>query len=71
VEVPGVDRNSAGARTSDEHADLVMVRFRLRETVVQDDVDHVGNGNAGVQLGNHHAISALLENVRDAITTMS
>ena len=65
-EVPGVDRYPAGARISDQHADLVMVGFRLCEAVVQDDVNQVGNGDVGVQLGDHHPISVLLENVRDA-----
>ena len=37
-------------------------RFRLREGVIQDDVDHVGDGNVGVQLGDHYAMP---------ITTMS
>ena len=66
VEVPCVDRDSAGARVSDQHADLVMVGFRLRETVVQDDVNQVGNGDVGVELGDHYAVLVLLENVGDA-----
>ena len=30
-----------------------------------NDVDDVGNGNVGVQFGDHHASSVLLENVRN------
>ena len=34
VEVPGVDRNFVGARIADQHADFVVVGFRLPEGVV-------------------------------------
>jgi hypothetical protein len=66
VEVPGVDRNSPGARIVDQHADLLMVGFWLREGVIQDDVDQVGDGLVGVQLGDYDAVSVRLQNVRQA-----
>ena len=41
VEVPGVDHHVPGARVVDQHADLIVVGFRLSEGVVEHDVDGV------------------------------
>ena len=41
VKVPGVDHDSACARIGDQNGDLLVIRFRLGERVVQNDVDGV------------------------------
>jgi hypothetical protein len=46
--------------------DLFMVGFPLRKGVVHNDVDHVGLSPVGVELGDHYAVSILLESVCDA-----
>ena len=63
MEVPGVDHDVAGVRVVDEDRDVVMVGFGLREGVVQHDVDLVGHGLVGVELGNDDPILVRVEQV--------
>jgi hypothetical protein len=43
-----------------------MVGFRLRERVVQDDVDDVTHRLVRVDLGDHNAVAVLVEHLRHA-----
>ena len=61
MEVPGVDHDVAGVRVADEDGDVVMVGFGLGEGVVQHDVDLVGHGPVGVQLGDDDPIPVRVE----------
>ncbi len=66
VKVPGVDHDSACAWIGDQYGDLVVIRFRLGEVVVQDDVDGVLNGLIRVELGDHNPVAVLVEHVGHA-----
>ena len=61
MEVPGVDHDVAGVRVVDEDGDVVMVGFGLGEGVVQHDVDRVGHGLVGVELGDDDPILVRIE----------
>jgi hypothetical protein len=52
-----------GVRVRHEHGDLLMVGLRLREGVVQDDVDLVDDRPAGVQLRYDDTVAVGLEHV--------
>ena len=66
MKVPGVDHNSACARIGDQNGDLLVIRFRLGERVVQDDVDGVLDWHVRVEFGDHHAVAVLVEHVGHA-----
>ena len=64
MEVPGVHGDTAGVRVVDEHLDLVMVRLRLGERVVEHDIDVVLEGHVGVDLDDDDPIGVPIEHVR-------
>src|SRR5690242_10046000 len=66
VKVPRVHHDSACAGVGDQLADLLVVRFRLGERVIQHDVDRIVDGHGGVDLGDHHTVSVSVEHLRYA-----
>jgi hypothetical protein len=63
VKVPGVDHDSACARIGDQCGNLLVIRFRLREGVVQNDVDGVLDSLVGVELGRFHLQQRITDTV--------
>ena len=63
VKVPRVHHYSAGTRISDQNGDLFVIRFRLGERVVQDDVDRVVDWRIRVELSDDDAVAVLIEHV--------
>ena len=61
VEVPGVDDDPARSGLRDQDADLVVVGLRLREGVVQHDVDDVLDRLVGVDLGDDDPVPVAVE----------
>ena len=66
MKVPGVDHDSACARIGNQNGDLVVIRFRLGEGVVQHDVDGVLDRLIRVELGDKHAVAVLVEHIGHA-----
>ena len=50
-------------RVVDEHLDPVLIRLRLCERVVEDDVDIIGHWFVRVDLGHDDAVSVVVEHV--------
>ena len=66
VKVPGVNHDSSCTRIGDQDGDLFLIRFRLGERVVKNDVYGVLDSSIRVELGDNHAVAVLIEHVGQA-----
>jgi hypothetical protein len=66
VEVPRVHGDVAGMGVLDQHLDVVVIGFWLRERVVQHDVDVVTHGLVRVEFGDDDAVGVWIEEVGQA-----
>jgi hypothetical protein len=63
VNVPGVHHDSVRTRVVNEDRDLFVVRLRLGEGVIQNDVDGVLDRHGRVEFGDDYSVAVLVEHV--------
>ena len=66
LQVPRVDDDAAAAGVPHQLRHLLLVGLRLREAVVEHDVDDILNRLVGVDLGHDHPIAVTIEDLGHA-----
>ena len=70
VKVPGAEHNSYG-RIGNKDDNLFVIRFRLPERVVQNDVNGVLDRLVRINLDDHYTVTVLVDVLATPISTTS